>query len=256
MTSWMWWAASTSLKRLSRGSGSTLYLLLSTTWLAFPSLPVGDCKRLVTVHNMISSHDSSSNLSRVCPQVFSFPLVWCYSHGWALLRWRCHLSLWFCPPFFSNGNEIFNVEAFLSVCFVFLPFWVYSSKTIFQSRFFIRPSLSFFLCLCLVTLSPLPRSWRPDWGTAGGRAACPTSASTLAWARCVVPPPNSAFWTASSTTAAPPSAPYALTSTRSTAWFSVSPTNTRCWWGRRCVRRSFAEYVRLTWARDGFCVLK
>lgn len=117
-------------------------------------------------------------------------------------------------------------------------------------------SLSTILCLYVVTQSPLLRSWRPDWVTTGGKAASPMSVSTLAWARCVVPPPNSASWTVLSTTAVPQSTPCALTSTRSTAWCSVSLTNTRCWWGSRCVKKSFAEYVRLTWSSNHFCILK
>lgn len=95
--------------------------------------------------------------------------------------------------------------------------------------------------LCLVTLSPVLRSWRPVWVTEGSRAACPMSAFTSVWVSCVDPPPNSACWTVLSTTAVPRSTPCARTSTRSTAWSSVSPTNTHCWWGRHHVRRSFAE---------------
>lgn len=38
-------------------------------------------------------------------QVFSSLSAWCCSLGWVLLRWQCRPSLWFCPPFYSNGNE-------------------------------------------------------------------------------------------------------------------------------------------------------
>lgn len=155
----------------------------------------------------------------------SFPLDWCYSHGWVLLRWHCLRSLWFCPPSYSNGNQLFDVNVFL---YLYAPY--------------------VFMCLsppylCVVTLSPVQRSWRPGWVTAGGRAACPTSASTSAWASYVDPPPNSACLTASSTTAVRRSTPCVPTNTRSTAWCSVSPTNTRSWSGRRLFRKSFAEAI-------------
>lgn len=76
-------------------------------------------------------------MSRVCPQVCFFLLVWCYSRGWALLRWRCHLFLWFCPRFYSSGNEIV-----LFICFVFLlPNVAYSSFFFLLSFFsYTKPS--------------------------------------------------------------------------------------------------------------------
>lgn len=88
--------------------------------------------------------DAHNNLSSVCPQVYSSPLVWCYSHGWALLRWHCHRSLWFCPHFYSNGNELFDVCKclFLSVCFVFLPRECISILKTSMSLFLPRISLS------------------------------------------------------------------------------------------------------------------
>lgn len=54
-------------------------------------------------------------------QVCSYPLVWCYSHGWALLPWLSHLSLWFCPPFCLNGNLIF---LFQRDCLLLSPFFL------------------------------------------------------------------------------------------------------------------------------------
>lgn len=131
--------------------------------------------------------------------------------------------------------------------FVFLPF-----KYI-HLHFLLRGCL---FSICLVTQSQVLRSWRPDWVTPGGRAACPKSVSTLAWVRWVVPPPNSVCWTALSTIAVPPSTPCALTSIHWTAWCSVSPTKLRCLSRSRCVKRSSAEYIRPTWASNDFYILK
>lgn len=123
-----------------------------------------------------------------------------------------------------------------------------------ESKCWTNASLYFFPMFFLVTQNPVLRSWRPDWVTTSGRAACQTSVYTSAWATCVAPHQNSACWTASSTTAVPPSTLCAQTSTRSTAWCSVSQTNTRSWWGKRCVRRSSAERIRRTWTGRDFCV--
>lgn len=122
-----------------------------------------------------------------------------------------------------------------------------------QSKCWTNALLYIFRPFFLVTQNPVLRSWRQDWVTPSSRAACQMSAYTSAWATCVGPHQNSACWTASSTTAVPPSTLCAQTSTRSTAWCSVSPTNTRSWWGKRCVRSS-AERIRRTWTGKDLCV--
>lgn len=132
-------------------------------------------------------------------QVFSFLWGWCCSLGWVLLRWRCRPSLWFCPPFYSNGNELFVASL---------------SPVIFAPPLLFKFRCATAVCLCAVTQSPALSSWRPNWVTSGGRRACQKSVSTSAWALCAARPPNSVCWTASSTTAVPPSTLCALTSIR------------------------------------------